>query len=152
MFRIQRIAKNDFESVISLIHTTIKTNYPAIFPQEVINFFLSHHSLEELKRRAENGVVLVLMDNGIILATGFFMEEEMGGVYVHPDFQKRGFGTHIIEELLKIAKEQNCRYIHLDATPIAKPLYLKMGFDLVGPATQWVGMVPLHYFKMEKYL
>jgi GNAT superfamily N-acetyltransferase len=152
MSRIRRITPNDFEEVIKLIHTTIRISYQQVYPPEVIHFFLTYHSLEELRRRTENGVVLVLEYDETICATGFFMNEEMGGVYVHPDFQNRGFGSQMIVELLKIAVEQNCRYIHLDATPLAKALYLKMGFEMVSPAVQWVGMVQLHYFKMEKYL
>jgi GNAT superfamily N-acetyltransferase len=152
MSTIRKIGTDDFESVKKLIHITIKASYPSIYPQEVINFFLTHHSAEEIKRRADYGIVLVLEEENEIKATGFYMEEEMGGVYVHPNCQKQGYGSMILEKLLDEAKKQKCRYIHLDATPLAKPLYLKFGFDLVGPAVQWVGKIPLHYFKMEKYL
>lgn len=152
MFIIRRIGPNDFEPVKKLIHLTIKACYPSIYPREVINFFLRYHSVKEIKRRADSGLVLVLEENNELRATGFFMEEEMGGVYVHPDFQKKGYGSAIVKKLLEYAIEKKSRYIHLDATPLAKPLYLKMGFDNVGPATQWVDDVPLHYFRMEKYL
>jgi GNAT superfamily N-acetyltransferase len=152
MVIIRRIEPEDYDAVKELIHITIKASYPSIFPQEVVKFFLEYHSVGEIKRRADNGIVLVIEEDKQLRATGFFMEEEMGGVYVHPDFQKHGFGSLIVEKLLEAAQERKCRYFHLDATPLAKPLYLKMGFDLIGPATQWVGDIPLHYFKMEKFL
>lgn len=131
---------------------TISTCYPAIYPKEVVQFFLDYHSESEILRRANSGVVIVLLNNEIIRGTGFLDGEELGGVYVHPDFQQRGFGKAIVKQLLLIARDLEQKYIHLDSTPIAKPMYEKLEFKLVSHAVQMVGDVPLHYFIMEKYI
>jgi GNAT superfamily N-acetyltransferase len=113
---------------------------------------LDYHSEKEILRRAKSGKMIVLIDAKSIRATGFLDGEELGGVYVHPDFQRRGFGKAIVERLLKEARNKLLKYIYLDSTPIAKSMYEKLEFSLVSPAVQMVGDVPLHYFKMEKYL
>lgn len=151
-FHIRSFEKKDLQDVKNLMHFTISTCYPDIYPSEVVQFFLNYHSEKEILRRASSGIVIVLIYKNNIRATGFLDGEELGGVYVHPDFQRKGFGRAVVEYLLKIAGEKSQKYIHLDSTPIAKPLYEKMKFTLVSPAVQMIEDTPLHYFKMEKYL
>ena len=33
---------------------------------------------------------------GEILGTGFVVGNELGGVYVHPDYQKKGYGRQLV--------------------------------------------------------
>jgi putative acetyltransferase len=87
-----------------------------------------------------------------ILGTGFLVKEEMGGVYVHPQYQRNGIGTAIIMHLHEIALKSEINRIWLDATPFAKPLYLKLGFTVTSPMTEMIEDQPLHYFKMGKIL
>ena len=134
------------------MHHTISVCYPAIYPLEIVRFFLDYHSEKEILRRASSGTILVLIFDGVIRATGFLDGEELGGVYVHTEYQRRGFGTEIVNNLLRIASNGKQQYVRLDATPIAKSMYEKLGFKMVSPAVQMVGEVPLRYFKMEKFL
>lgn len=149
---IRSIEKHETGIVKHLIHLTIERCYPAIYPSEVVNFFLNYHTGAEIEKRMQNGLVIVFEYDRQIRGTGFLQDEEMGGVYVHPDFQRRGIGEKIVRYLTDRALEQGIERIWLDATPLAKPLYDKLGFSLISPMTQWVGKVPLHYFKMEKRL
>lgn len=93
--------------------------------------------------------MLVAEENSEIIATGFLDGPEMGGIYVHPERQKQGIGTALVEKLLEMAHAKRLKRIWLDSTPIARPLYSKMGFKIVCPATQIVNGVPLNYYKME---
>ncbi|MBN1952593.1 MAG: GNAT family N-acetyltransferase [Bacteroidales bacterium] len=73
-------------------------------------------------------------------------------MYVHPDHQRKGIGRRLAVRLIELAVEKRLNRIWLDATPLAKPLYDKLGFRLISPMTDWVEGVALHYFKMEKIL
>ncbi len=151
-YQIQPFNEKDIQEVKNLIHHTVSKCYPAIFPDEVVQFFIDYHCDKEILRRAGSGIVIELIFENSIRATGFLDGEELGGVYVHPDFQGRGFGTAIVEYLIAEARLRSQKYIHLDSTPIAKPMYEKLGFSLVSPAVEMVGDVALNYFKMERYL
>jgi GNAT superfamily N-acetyltransferase len=152
MLTIQQVGHEDKSAVIDLIHTTIRTCYPTIYPPKVVQFFLEYHSPKEVERRLKGGTLLVLKLGDEICGTGFLYEEELGGVYVHPDHQRKGYGYKIVRELLQLAQKQKLKRVWLDATPIAKPLYDKLGFILVSELTQWIGDERLDYFKMEKYI
>jgi GNAT superfamily N-acetyltransferase len=148
MLEISKFETKDLHELQLLIHHTIKVCYPAIYAPEVVDFFLNYHSEEEIISRSEKAIILVLKVDGKMLATGFLLENELGGVYVHPDFQGLGYGRMIVNALLKIADDEGLNYIHLDSTSIAKSMYLKLGFKVTEEAVQMVDKVPLPYSKM----
>ena len=150
MTEISEFIESDLEEVLALIHLTIKKCYPEIYQPEVVEFFMNYHSKSEILNRAKTGKILVIKNNKLIIATGFLDAHELGGVYVHPEFQGKGFGSLIVENLLKVAVENKIAKIHLDSTPLAKHMYEKLGFKLIRPAVQMIGNVPLPYFIMEK--
>lgn len=149
---IRVFRETDLQEVKCLMHHTISTCYPEIYPNEVVQFFLNYHSEQEILRRASSGMVLVLSLCDTIRATGFLDGQEIGGVYVHPAYQRRGYGQAVVRQLLSEAVRQSKKYLHLDSTPMARPMYEKLEFRLIGPAVELIGDKSLHYFKMEKYL
>lgn len=152
MIEIHEASEADYPEIQRLIHATVDVCYPAIYAPEIIRFYHQYHSLNEIKRRASEGVFLILRHDGLMKATGFLTGEEMGGLYVHPDYQRQGLGTAIIRQLLEIAVKQNLSRIWLDATPYAKPLYEKLGFRVTRTAVMYIENNPLDYFKMERIL
>jgi GNAT superfamily N-acetyltransferase len=148
MVEIVKFKSEDLSELQSLIHTTIRRCYPSIYAPEVVDFFIGFHSYNEITARSKIALIFTLRDNNEMLATGFLLENELGGVYVHPDYQGLGYGRMIVEHLLKIAKSAGLKFIHLDSTPIAKGMYEKLGFHVTEPAIQMIGDVPLPYFKM----
>jgi GNAT superfamily N-acetyltransferase len=152
MIEIVKFSKFNLDDVYDLITLTIKKSYPKIYPTEVVNYFLEYHSKSEILCRAKSGKLFIVKIDQLIIGTGFLDGEELGGVYVHPDFQRLGYGIKIVEHLLAIARENKIKKVHLDSTPIAKPMYEKLGFQLISPAVQMIGKVPLDYFIMEKII
>lgn len=151
-YSITEIKEFEIPAIRDLIHTTISLCYPSIYPAEVVEFFLSYHSLEDIDLRRRKGKVILLREDQEIRGTGFLIDNEMGGVYIHPDYQRRGYGKAIVLYLLEHAMSLKLDRIWLDATPLAKPLYDKLNFTLISPMVQMVEKVPLEYFKMEKIL
>jgi GNAT superfamily N-acetyltransferase len=50
----------------------------------------------------------------------------LGMLLVHPDFRKRGIGTHLMHKAIEFAQMKGA--IRLDATPAGRKNYLKLGF------------------------
>jgi ribosomal-protein-alanine N-acetyltransferase len=56
-------------------------------------------------------------------------------ICVHPDWQRRGFGRHIVEFLLESARRKNVRTALLEvrvSNTVAHKLYVTLGFNEVG--------------------
>lgn len=118
------------ESIYEMVQTTIKTVYPKYYPKEVVDFFCEHHSPENILRDIENGVVGVLIDNDRMVGTGCYQDNHITRVYVLPEFQGRGYGTFIMEQLEDIiAVEYDT--VFLDASLSACRLYEKRGYQTI---------------------
>lgn len=119
---------NDVQNVL---HTAIKTIYPKYYPKEVVDFFCRHHSKEHVLKGIASGNMGVLMEGNVIVGTGCFDQNHITGVYVLPSFQKRGFGSHIMNCLEnEISKKYDTAV--LDASLPAVCLYEHRGYKTVG--------------------
>ena len=54
-------------------------------------------------------------------------------LWVKEEFRKEGYGSALLNEVEKIAKEKGCKLIHLDTFDFqAKDFYLKHGYEVFG--------------------
>ena len=53
-------------------------------------------------------------------------------IVVHPDFRKQGIGKIITTTLIESVKKHSCKTILLVSTDLGKPVYEKIGFEIVG--------------------
>ena len=152
MVEICKFEPDYLSDLASLIHSTITECYPSIYAREVVEFFVSYHSEQEILRRAAQGHTFLLFDNSLLVATAFLYHSELGGLYVRPNCQRKGYGKLLMDHLLSLAATMGLQKVWLDATPLAKPLYDKLGFTTLENACQMVGSSRLDYYKMEKIL
>lgn len=142
-----------FYSLTDLIHNTIKKCYPQCYSEEVVDFFLGYHSKKELRQKTSKGFFVLAIFNKNVVGCGYLLNDEIGGLYVHPEHQSVGIGSLILDQLIKMAKENKLKAIWLDATPISKNIYLNRGFNLIEKKVMYVGNnAPLEYFYMVKDL
>ncbi len=150
---IYELAKiDDLETVYDLVQRTIKAIYPKYYPAEVVDFFRENHSKDAIAKDIENGYVSVLKMNGYIIATGCFVDNHITRVYVLPEYQKKGYGTFIINTIdTQISEKYDKAY--LDASLPAAALYEKLGFSTINHERYPVeNGVILAYEVMEKEL
>ena len=90
-------SSNMADAIYNVLHTTIRTIYPRYYPKEVVEFFCRHHSKEHILEGIASGNMGVLMDGDMIVGTGCYDENHITGVYVLPCYQKRGYGSQIMD-------------------------------------------------------
>lgn len=61
----------------------------------------------------------------------------IGMVLVHPELRRRGIGRALLEHCLGYLRGRGIRCIKLDATPLGKGLYQKLGFRDEWPWRRW---------------
>ena len=67
------------------------------------------------------GFVNVAWDGGI---HGFVLDTT-----VHPEFQRRGIGTTLVQKAAQVAKERGVIWLHVDFEPELEPFYWGCGFQ-----------------------
>lgn len=120
----------DIDEIYELVQDTIQSIYPKYYPKEVVDFFCAHHSRDNILKDIESGVVGIMMDNEKMVGTGCYQENHITRVYVLPEFQGRGYGSYIMQQLEDtIAVEYD--KVYLDASLPASHLYEKRGYQTI---------------------
>jgi len=119
---------SDSKQVKNIVHNTIKAIYPHYYPKGVVKFFLDHHSDENIQKGIETETVLLLDVDGTIVGTGSANENDLGRLYVLPQFQGLGYGTAIMNELENIIGKEYPTIVLASSLP-GYDLYLKRGYS-----------------------
>ena len=122
--------KCDAEKVYTLVQETIKLVYPKYYLKEIVDMFCEFHSLENITKDIEAKNTYILMENKKIIGTGTKNENHITRIYVLPQYQKKGYGTFIINQLEEIIKEKY-DYVDIDASLPACRLYTHLGYQTV---------------------
>ena len=126
------------DGIHHVMQSTIRAVYPKYYPTEVVG--------------VESGNRDVLLDEGKIVGVGCADGNHITSVYVLPECQGQGFGSHILDCLeARIAREHETAV--LDASLPAVMLYEHRGYKTTGHGVLDVGNgVKLVYEVMEKQL
>lgn len=122
--------KQDMEQVYELVQKTIKAVYPKYYLKEIVDMFCEYHSQKNILQDIEAGNTYILLENDDIIGTGTKNENHITRVYVLPGFQKRGYGTFIMNRLEDMIKEENDN-AYIDASLPACSLYAHLGYQTV---------------------
>ncbi len=118
------------EQIVTLVQETIQMIYPNYYPNEVVKFFSQHHSRENIAKDVRAGLVSILINDDIIVGTGSCIDNHITRVFVLPLYQKKGYGSYIMQQL---ENEIGLNYdeIYLDASLPASHLYEKRGYKTI---------------------
>jgi GNAT superfamily N-acetyltransferase len=64
-------------------------------------------------------------------------------VLVDLAYRRRGIGTRLVEHSMAYLERQAVRSIRLDATPLGRPVYEKLGFRVEYELARWEGVAPV---------
>lgn len=124
--RIEKAQAKQFDIVKYITHKTIKEVYPRYYAKGVVDFFLSHHSDENIMEDIQAGIVYLIFDEEAV-GTVTVKENEVGRLFVLPEYQHKGIGRQLLDFSEKIIAE-NYTEIYLHSSLPAKNTYLKRGY------------------------
>ncbi len=128
--RFELAKKEDIERIYEIVQRTIKTVYPKYYLQEIVDMFCEYHSRENILKDIEAENTYILLENDEIIGTGTKKENHITRVYVLPEFQKKGYGTFIMNQLEDAIKKQY-DYADIDASLPACNLYAHLGYQTI---------------------
>lgn len=151
--RIRMFRESDLIPVLNLIHQTIDSCYSGVYPPRAVQFFKEFHSEEKVLQRHQEGVLLVVEQDGNVIATGAIVGNDIFGVFVHPGFQHCGHGGTLMRELEKKAKAKGCTKAELSVSLPSRGFYVRLGYDMLEGCSMDVGEGQhLDYWKACKSL
>ena len=119
---------NDLVSIEWITRHTIEEIYPHYYPAGAVQFFLEHHSKENIQKDIEAGNVFCYLDPyGTITGTVTINGCEINRLFVLPEYQGKGYGRALLDFAEKEIAE-NHSSIKLSASFPAKQIYLSRGY------------------------
>ena len=85
-------APSDLETVFDIAQSTIRAIYPHYYPAGAVDFFLAHHSRENISADIEAGRVSLAVSDGKAVGTVTVIGDSINRLFVLPDEQGKGFG------------------------------------------------------------
>jgi ribosomal protein S18 acetylase RimI-like enzyme len=136
---IRHFQETDLVSLGRLIQMTIDFCYSGVYPPRAVQFFKEFHSEEKIIDRHQKGEILVLEQDGNVIATGTIVGCDIFGVFVRPDFQHCGHGRALMCQLEDTAKERGCTELELDVSLPSKRFYESLGYEMLEECSIGVG-------------
>ena len=128
---IKQAELKQLELVKFITLKTIIDIYPHYYPKGAVDFFIEHHNESHISKDIESGQVYIVFDeHDDAVGTVTIHKNEICRLFVLPQYQKRGFGSQLLNfSENMILKQYNT--IVLDASLPAKSIYLKRRYTIV---------------------
>ena len=117
----------DTDIIERITYDTINSVYPRYYPKGAVDFFIAHHSSENIRNDILSSYVFLCKDNGKYVGTVTIKKNEILRLFVLPDCQGNGYGRALLdhaEELISLKFDK----ILIDASLSAKSIYIKRGY------------------------
>ena len=124
---IRQAMKIDLDDVKNITYETIQTIYPHYYPKGAVDFFIKHHSHENISTDIESGKVFIMEIGKIALGTVTIKGIEICRLFVLPHYQRNGYGRALLEFSEKYISKKS-KKILVDASLPAKEIYLNRGY------------------------
>lgn len=120
-FDIRIAREEDLPEIATLAGVIWRAVYPGIISHEQIEYMLARmYAVGELARQAGQGTVFLRLLNGGELIgfaahspTGNAGERKLDKLYVHPDHQRHGHGSRLLNHVMDAARALGCASLML---------------------------------------
>ena len=125
---IRQAVLADLSMVKNISEITISEIYPHYYPKGAVEFFLEHHSEENILGDIKKNCVFLCLDTlQNAIGTITVKNNEICRLFVLPAYQGKGFGTEMLDFAERVIFEQHPKVV-LDVSLPAKQIYLKRGY------------------------
>ena len=152
--KIRKYNTKDLYDIAHIYFDTIHIINARDYTTEQINAWVPYrNNYEKWSEKLDKTQPLIATINDKVV--GFAEFEKNGHIdcfYVHYEFQRRGIGSALINEIKNIAINLPINKIYAEVSITAKDFFIKMGFNIVKEQTVIIGKVELRNFVMESKL
>jgi len=147
-----RLAQNkDFACIARLHRETIRHVNSKDYPEDVISVWSGRTKASRFRNSASKVKRWVAIDKEKII--GFCDHDfncELGGLYIHKDFQGKGIGKKLVKKAEDSMKKLGCKKIKIMSTVTAKTFYQKNGYKVIKKSSHQIEDKKVDVFIMNK--
>ena len=98
-YTVRKARKDEAPRIRQIVETTIREVYTKYYPEEVVQFFLDHHCMENIENDLRKGNVYLICDGEDIIGTGTVDGDSITRLFVLPSYQGKGAGSAMMDFL-----------------------------------------------------
>jgi GNAT superfamily N-acetyltransferase len=132
---IERFKIEDAEKVSNLIKRCLTEVNSKDYDQNIINNLCEYYSKDNIIKKSLDGEIYVLKENEKIIGTARVFKRFISGVFVNPDFHKKGLGKKLMETLENRIKETGHEKSILYSNITSINFYEHLGYEKIGNHT-----------------
>lgn len=141
----------DTQLIYDIVSRTIQETYTKCYNEDVVNFFLKIHSIENIERDILNHSVYIIMSDSKAVGTGCAKNKEITRVYILPEYHGKGLGIGIMD-LLESEIANKFDKVSLSPSAIAVNFYERRGYRITEHSEHKFDDFILNHDIMEKKL
>ena len=143
----------DINALHALMNETISTYYATFPPTYRQHWMEVHHSVDQILAEATEGLTLVMEYRGNIMGTGNIVNNRIQSIMIHPDMQRQGYGTELMQQLEQYARNHGILVVQLSALPPARPFFERLDYQTISEhPLKAPNLRQFNYYIMEKRL
>jgi putative acetyltransferase len=158
--RIETAKPEDAAAMVGVHFAAVHQTAASFYPPAITNSWsrpISNERVERIQRAIESSSELFLVAKYVGSIVGFGSvvprNNELRGLYVHPDYGRRGIGGQILSVLEQIAVEHGASCLQMDASVNAETFYIRQGYQAVEHGThQLASGQEMNCVQMQKML
>lgn len=105
-----------------------------------------------MEKRSNKPTWVAVCNSQIAGFTDLNIDGHIDMLYVHPDFQRQGIASALINKIHEAAKQQNIKRLFTEASITARPVFEKFGFTVIEEQTVHRNGQNFTNYRMEKRL
>ena len=153
MPEIRAFREADIGALRRLIFETIDVSYAPVYPPRALAFFKTFHGEPGLRARGRAGTILVIEDDGELVATGSLVGNEILAVFVRPGLQGSGHGKALMHALEEKARTDGKTACTLSISLPSLKFYQGLGYEVTEERSRDLGDGQrLDFWKAKKSL
>ena len=149
---IIRLAEDkDYDEIADLHKGTIQHINSMDYPEDVISVWAGRTAASRYRNSAKDVKRWVAVEDEKIV--GFCDHDfkcDLGGLYVHKDFQGKGVGKNLLETAESSMKKLGCQKITIMSTLSAKTFYENNGYKAIKKGSHQIEDKKVDVFNMTK--
>jgi GNAT superfamily N-acetyltransferase len=129
---VRSFTASDAASVAALIAVTMRQSNSTDYPSDRLEALIAYFTADKLGALAEERDCLVAVSRHQVVGTAARDNEELVTFFVRPDWQRRGVGTRLLEQLERRARELGLERLHVEASITGAGFYERRGYQRTG--------------------
>ena len=130
---IRTFAASDAEAVSQVVRLALLTTNARDYPAARIEALHDYFTPAKIRQLAGERYCLVAEENGLVVGTGAFEDDELKTVFVLPQYQGKGVGRQLLDALEHRARQLGLPSLRVPPSRTSYGFYEKMGYAKVGP-------------------